>query len=153
MRVAAINLLMVSALCAMIAASLLWMTDFWAVRRGPGPGVLTRDTLGFLIPAVMFFAHWVFWRARADEVQTRLVFGASMLLFAAFITVEALRADGVPDWLRAFAGAASFALALGLNFAPGVVNAESAPPAREFEKNFHRNRRRQQRRKLREQAR
>src|SRR5262249_16682551 len=113
---------------------------------------LRRDTFGFLIPAVMFFAHWVFWRARADEAQTRLVFGASMLLFAAFITVEAVRAQNIPDWTRAMAGAASFAPPLGLHFAPGTVTPSGPPGRRQFEKNRQGDRSRQQRRQLRENA-
>jgi hypothetical protein len=144
MRVAATNLLMLAALGVTATASLLWTTDYWAARAGAGPDYLTRDTLGFLIPAGLFFAHWVFWRARSDDVQTRLVFAASMLLLAAFVTVEALRAENVPDWGRALTGAVSLAMALGLNFAPGVVNADS-PPQRKLEKNLHRERRRQQR--------
>jgi len=153
MRVAAINLLMIAALGVMATASLLWATDYWTTRSGVGPEFLTRSTLGFLIPAVLFFAHWVFWRARADHLQTRLVFGASMLLLAAFVSVEALRAEGWPDWGRALAGAASFALALGLNFAPGVVNAETTAHSGRLEKNLHRDRRRQQRRQTRQHAR
>jgi hypothetical protein len=145
MRVAATNLLMVAALGVMTVASLLWMTDYWVTRSGAGPSFLARQTFGFFIPAVMFFAHWVFWRARSDELQTRLVFGASMLLLAAFVTVEALGAAGLADWSRALIGAASFALALGLNFAPGVVNADLAPTRRQLHKDLHRNRRNQQR--------
>ena len=153
MRVAAINLLMLAALGVMTVASLLWMTDHWTARSGGGPDFLTRDTLGFLIPAALFFAHWVFWRARSDDLQTRLVFGASILLFAALITLEAIRAENLPDWTRALAGAVSFAMALGLNFAPGVVNADGAPHGRELQKELHRNGRRQQSREARQHAR
>lgn len=152
MRVAAINLLTVAALGVMVTAALLWMTDYWAARSGAGPAFLTRDTLGFVIPAALFFAHWVFWRARSDDLQTRLVFGASMLLLAAFVTVEAIRAENIPDWTRALAGAVSFAMALGLNFAPGVVNADGPVQGGELQKQFHRNGRRQQRRQTRQQA-
>jgi hypothetical protein len=153
MRVAAINLLMLAALATMATASLLWATDYWSARTGVGPPILGRETLGFLIPALLFAAHWVFWRARADDLQTRLVFGAGALLLAAFVTVEALRAQGLPDWARAIAGAASFALALGLNFAPGVTNTEVSPPRRDLNKDLHRDRRRQHRRKTRQRVR
>jgi hypothetical protein len=153
MRVAAINLLTIAALGVMVTAALLWMSDYWPARSGSGPALLTRDTLGFLIPAALFFAHWVFWRARSDDLQTRLVFAASMLLLAAFITVEAIRAENIPDWTRALAGAVSFAMALGLNFAPGVVNADDPPQRGELQKQFHRNGRRQQRRQTRQHAR
>lgn len=153
MRLAGANLLMLAAVGVMATASLLWMTDYWTARAGAGPALLRRDTLGFLIPAVMFFAHWVFWRARSDDLQTRVAFGASMLLAAAFVTTEALVARGVPDWARALVGAASFALALGLNFAPGVANSELSAAPRQLEKNLHRNRRGQKRRQAREHAR
>ncbi len=153
MRLAAINLLTTAAVGVMTVAALLWTTDYWAARSGAGPAILTRDTLGFLIPAALFFAHWVFWRARSDDLQTRLVFGASMLLLAAFASVEAIRAENLPDWARAFAGAVSFAMALGLNFAPGVINADGPPRGSKFEKKLHRNGRRQQRRQARQHAR
>lgn len=152
MRVAAINLLLMAALGVMAVAAALWTTDYWVTRSGVGPDFLTRDTLGFVIPAVLFFAHWVFWRARSDDLQTRLAFGASMLLFAAFVTMEMLRAEGMPDWSRALAGAVSFAVALGLNFAPGVVNADGPQSGGKLKKDFHRDGRRQQRREARQHA-
>jgi hypothetical protein len=153
MRLAAINLLTIAPLGVMTVAALLWTTDYWNARNGVGPDLLTRDTLGFLIPAALFFAHWVFWRARSDDVQTRLVFGASMLLLAAFVTLEAVRAENLPGWGRALAGAVSLAMALGLNFAPGVVNADGPPQRGEFQKQLHRHGRRQQRRQARQHAR
>jgi hypothetical protein len=153
MRIAAINLLTIAALGVMTVAALLWMTDYWRARAGAGPLLLQHETFGFLIPSALFFAHWVFWRARSDGLQTRLVFGASMLLLAAFITVEAVRAQHLPDWSRALAGAVSFAMALGLNFAPGVVNADGPAQRGDFQKQLHRNGRRQQRRQARQNVR
>lgn len=140
MRLAAINLLTLSALGLMLSASVLWITDYWAIRSGVGPEALRRETLGFLIPALFFFAHWVFWRARAEPLQTRLVFGAGMMLLAAFVTAEAIRAQGWPDWARALIGAASFALALGLNFAPGVANSDAPPRRHQFRTQLNRDR-------------
>lgn len=153
MRIAAMNLLTIVALGVMSVAALLWTTDYWSARSGVGPDALSRETLGFLIPAAFFFAHWVFWRARSEDLQTRLVFGASMLLLAAFVTVEAIRAEHIPDWSRALAGAVSIAVALGLNFAPGVVNADGPAQGRQFQEQLHRHRRGQQRRKARQHAR
>jgi len=153
MRLAGANLLMLAALGVMATASVLWMSGYWTARTGAGPDVLARDTLGFLIPAALFFAHWVFWRARSDDLQTRLAFGASMLLAAAFVTAEALDASNVPEWGRALVGAASFALALGLNFAPGVANAELDGAPQRLDENLHRYRRGQQRRHSRQHAR
>lgn len=152
MRIAATNLLMLAALGVMATASILWTTDYWAARAGAGPEFLQRDTFGFLIPAALFFAHWVFWRARSDDLQTRLVFAASLLLLAAFTTVEALRAESFPDWARALTGALSFAMALGLNFAPGVINADGPPQGRQLHKDLHGNGRRHHRRKARQHA-
>jgi hypothetical protein len=148
MRVAAINVLTFAALAVMTVASALWMTSYWAERAEGVPALLQRDTLGFVIPGVLFGAHWVFWRARGADLQTRLVFGACALLLAAFVTLEALGAEGLPDWAGALAGAISFALALGLNFAPGITNADG-PRRSEFEENLHRDGRRQQRRQAR----
>ncbi len=149
MRVAAINLLTLAAFGVMTVASLLWTSDYWAARAGGGPDILQRPTLGFLIPAIAFFAHWVFWRARADELQTRLVFAASMLLLAAFVTAEAIRAENLPDWAQALAGAVSFAMALGLNFSPGVANTDGPPQRDLLDKQFHGNGGREQSRKTR----
>ncbi len=144
-RIALINTLGLMALTTMAAASVMWMTSYWSSRSGAGPVLLSRDTLGFLIPAVLFWGHWVFWRARAADLQTRLALGAGALLFAAGLTMEATRTTGLPEWAAAMTGAVSFALALGINFAPGVTNLDRPQRRRShFVENLDRDRRRQQ---------
>jgi hypothetical protein len=143
-RLTAINALGFLALAGMALASILWMTPYWSAR-GADAAPLSRETLGFLLPAALFWAHWVFWRARGADLQTRLALGAGALLLAAFLTLEAMRAEALPEWAAAMAGAVSFALALGINFAPGVTNLDG-PRRLHLEKDLQRNRRRQQRR-------
>jgi hypothetical protein len=147
-RIAAINTLTFAALGLMTLAGVLWMTSYWTEHVSAGPTWLQRDTLGFIIPGVLFWMHWVFWRARGADLQTRLVFGAGALLIASFITLEALRAESLPDWTGALAGAVSFALALGLNFAPGITNADG-PHRSELQKELHGDGRSQKRRQAR----
>jgi hypothetical protein len=142
-RLAAVNTLGILALAGMALASALWMTPYWTVR-GADAAPLSRETLGFLMPGMLFWAHWVFWRARGADLQTRLALGAGALLLAAFLTLEAMRAEALPEWAAAMAGAISFALALGINFARGVTNLD-APRRSHLEEDLKRNRRRQQR--------
>jgi len=129
--------LTVSAFCAG-----LWLTPYWSARTTAATP-LTYAPLGFLAPAVLAWAHWVFWRARGSETCTRVALGAGALLTAAFVTLEATRWEDAPQWLGALIGAVAFALAICLNFAPGVVG---HGPRRSYgEEDFHRDRARQQR--------
>ncbi len=122
-RVAAINVLALMAFAAMTIASILWLASYWKTHPdAAAPRLVSRDTLGFLLPAVLFWAHWVFWRARGADLQTRLALGAGSLLLAAFVTIEAVRAEAIPQWMSAMICAISFASAIVINFAPGVTN-------------------------------
>lgn len=128
-RIIAINTLAVMALAAMAFAAGLWLASYWKTQTlGPGPQL--RDTLGFLLPSILFFGHWAFWRERGAHTQTRISLAAAALMMAAFVTVETVRAESVPGWLAASVGALLFALAIVINFAPGVVrpDEEEAPP-------------------------
>ena len=127
-RNAATNLLTFVAFATMAFACGLWMASFWGARAAGGQPLLTHDTMGFLLPAIFFWAHWVFWRARGANAQTRLSLAAGALLLAAFCTVEAIRAERLPEWVGALVAALSFSIAIVINFAPGVVN--SAAPKR-----------------------
>jgi hypothetical protein len=69
----------------------------------------------------MFYIIWRLWRSRNANAQARLSLGAGALLAAAFVAVEAVRADGEADWIGAVVGGLAFAMAIGANFAPGVV--------------------------------
>ena len=120
----------------------LWLTPYWSLREAAETAPL-HAPLGFLAPAILFMAHWVFWRARGSEARTRIVFGAGGAGLAAFVALEVLRGGALPDWASALIAAVSFALAIVINFAPGVVG--HAPRGSYGEKYLHRNRRRQQR--------
>lgn len=119
-RIAAANALLVVALGIMFAAALLWATPYWQGRTADIP-LISHDTLGFLLPALLFLAHVPTWRRRGAVTQTRLTFGAGALLLAAFITAEVTRMDDGADWAGAVTGALAFAAAIGVNFIPGVV--------------------------------
>jgi hypothetical protein len=130
-RVAAINVATLLAVAVMGVASALWLFSFWKDHPdAAAPAPLSRDTLGFLAPSILFWAHWVFWRARGGHLQTRLVLAAGALLLAAFLTVETIRAEDLPRWLAAMIGAVAFALAIVINFAPGVTNSGAPERAR-----------------------
>jgi hypothetical protein len=144
----------VAALTASGAAMLLWLTPHWTARApGEDAAALLRfDGLGFLAPAIMFWAHWVLWRGRGAILRTRLALGAGALMLAAMVTLLAVQArdptiEG-PDWFGASVGAVAFAVAIGLNFANGVT-LQSAPKSSYFEENLQGNRRRQSRRQSR----
>lgn len=146
---AAVMLAAVS-LLASAAATLLWLTPHWSERTPPADAspLLQFAGLGFLAPAIMFFAHWVLWRGRGANLRTRLSLGAGALMLAALVTLLALQAhepSAEPDWIGAVVGAGAFALAIGLNFANGVT-LHTAPRPSYFEENLQGHRRRQSRR-------
>lgn len=140
MRVMAMNVLFFAALAVMAVSSVLWTTSFWTERAAAAPALLSRETLGFLAPGILFAAHWYFWRRRGDDTQTRLALAGGALLLAAFVTTEAFRAEGAPNWLPPLATAFAFAMALGVNFAPTVIRSRPL----NLEENFHRDRRSEQ---------
>ncbi len=136
-RIATATFIGAVALVAAAAAGLLWLTPYWSARE-VADAPLRYAPLGFIAPAALFFAHWVFWRARGSEVRTRTVFAASAAMAAGFIALEVLRHADLPDWAGALIAAITFALAIIVNFAPGVVNAGGSYR----DENLHRNRRR-----------
>lgn len=119
-RIVFSNVMLILALGVLLTTSALWMTPYWASRQAVAPFV-SRETLGFLVPALALLAHARLWHIRGAELQTRLTLGAGALLLAAFVTLEVTRADGDADWLGAVIGALSFAAAIGVNFIPGVI--------------------------------
>ena len=62
-------------------------------------------------------------RARGNDTRTRVSLGAGALLTACWVTLEAISWQGAPSWVSALIGAIAFALAIVINFAPGVTNA------------------------------
>lgn len=108
------------ALAALIAA--LLATGAWVIAQAGGaPHKPDGDALGFGLPAVLFWVHWVFWRARGDDMRTRVAMAAAALTTAAFVTLEMLSVESAPGWVGAVTAAIAFGLALGVNFAPGVT--------------------------------
>ncbi len=129
------------ALSAIAAASALWLTPYWNQRDAAS--AFDYAPLGFLGPSILCWAHWVFWRARGAEMQTRLALGAGALLLASFATLETVRWEGAPEWAGALVSAGAFALAITLNFASGVT---ARPRGLSYsDEDFHRNRRGQKR--------
>ena len=115
-----------AALATSALIAVLWLTPYWesmTPSRAPFT-VLHFNGLGFIAPAVLFWAHWVFWRARSSNLRTRVALGAGATMTACFITLEAMHpqdAAPTPDTLSALIGALSFAAAIVINFAPGVT--------------------------------
>lgn len=141
-RVAAATTLGGLALFSAAFAGVLWLTPFWSAREAVTTAApIQQAPLGFLAPALFAWAHWVFWRAHGSEVRTRVAFAAGGAFSAGYVVLEALRNGELPDWARALLVALALALAVIINFAPGVVG--SAPRSYR-EENFHRHRRRQQ---------
>ncbi|MFT3727185.1 MAG: hypothetical protein QM759_05115 [Terricaulis sp.] len=148
LRTAAGTLLGGLAVGASALISVLWLTGYWeAHAAAAAPALFQHEGLGFALPALFFWSSWVFWRARGSNIRTRVSLGAGALLAAAFVTLEAMRPEGggAPGTLNALVGALSFALAIVLNFAPGVAPGPSRRSY--FEENFKRHRPREERRK------
>jgi hypothetical protein len=121
---AAVMVLGAAAVGASVVSALLWFTPYWDTlipARTTTP-LLHFNGLGFAAPAAFFWAHWGFWRARGSRVRTRIALGAGAMLSACFVTLEMLHpARGAPDAFAALICTLSFATAIGINFAPGVV--------------------------------
>src|SRR5262249_11383876 len=69
-RTAAALVLSAGALVVSILIAALWLTPYWSTlvpARVVWP-LLRVDALGFFAPAILFWAHWVFWRARGSNV-------------------------------------------------------------------------------------
>lgn len=152
-RAAAATTLGALALAGSALITLLWLTPHWSMRSPnlDASPILQFAGLGFFAPALLFWAHWAFWRGRGSVMRTRLALGAGTLMMAAMATLVALQTSGGgPDWFGPMVGAAAFVLAIALNFAGGVTRANPATRRRSyFDENFQGNRRRQSRRQLR----
>lgn len=146
LRAAAAAALTFAAVTAAGIAGALRFAPFFAVTTVPMPAP-SADMLGLLIPALLLGAHWVMWRAHGSTLRTRLSLGVGALLAAGFATGAVLRAReaaAAADWVAALVSALCFALAVSVNFAPGVTEAPSR-----FDENLHRERARKKRRHMR----
>ena len=124
-RKAGILVLGAASLAASVLIAALWLTPYWQllVPSRAAWSVLRLDGLGFLAPAALYWAHWVFWRRRGANVRTRISFAAAAAMSACFIALLVMK-PGQPDVAGSIApliAAASFALAILANFTPGVV--------------------------------
>ncbi len=125
-RTASALVLSAGALVVSVVIATLWLTPYWETlppSRAPW-AVLHFNGLGFLAPAVLFWAQWVFWRARGSNVRTRIALGAAATMSACFVTLEAMHPQDIgasTGTLSALIGALSFAMAIVVNFAPGVT--------------------------------
>ena len=150
-RAAAATILCVLALTASALVTLSLAPALDDAHRAQKRAQSRNCGLGFLAPALLFWAHWAFWRGRGSVMRTRLALGAGTVMMAAMATLVALQTSGGgPDWFGPMVGAAAFVLAIALNFAGGVTRANPATRRRSyFDENFQGNRRRQSRRQLR----
>lgn len=144
----AIATLSVISLATLAFSTFAWLTPFWSARTPDAP-LLQHAPLGFALPAMLAWLHWAYWRRQGLDMRTRVAFAAAAALTACFITLEAfqMRAaewEAGPDWLSIATAAVSFALAVGLNFAPFVID-HAASPQLDLEEYLKRDRRSHQR--------
>lgn len=119
-RVAAAHALIHASVAGILMASVLWVAGVFP--GGAALALLSRDTLGFALPAAGFFAHWALWRWRDIPYMARLCFGAATALTAAFGAAEISSMDSSESGLPSIAAAVLlFAGAAGLNFLPVIV--------------------------------
>lgn len=148
-RRAAVALLGLWALCAGAVAALLWLTPHWSARPASGLywDLFQHQPLGFAMPAILAWAHWTFWRGRGRHVRARAAMAMATLATAGFATLEivAARADAstAVDPLTVTGAVLAFAVAIGLNLAPGVTSERALNL--HLDKYFQRDRAREQR--------
>lgn len=147
-RHVAVVLLSVAAIGVCAFAAFAWLTPFWTLRT-TDIAFLQHAPLGFAFPAALAWLHYVFWRGQGQTLRTRVAFASAAGLTACFITFEVFRArgdiaPGQTDWMSLSIMALSFGAAIGLNFAPFVVD-EKASPQLDLEEYLKRDGRRQQR--------
>lgn len=125
-RGAAASLLGLAALA--VSARALCYTPYWSSSAGDRIGA--EEALGFALPALLFGAHFVFWRARGSNLRTRLGLGAGALMAAGALTFFVIETRGAGvDSVSALVGASALTLAIAVNFAPGLAGA-GAPSRR-----------------------
>lgn len=110
---------------ALLSAALL-LSPYWTTR-GDGPhDLLARYDLGLLLPALALLGLWLYWRPRSAPLRARGALASGAILLAGAITVALLNWQDAPAWLPLLAGGSAFAGAIGVNFAPNVLRAQSS---------------------------
>lgn len=113
------------ALCASLIVCAYWLSEY-SQPLGASPERLHPAALA--LPALLFGAHWAFWRGRNAAFNARVALAAGSLLGAATMTLAVMSARAPldsSDWVSAVVGAIAFGLAIAVNFAPGVVSLAS----------------------------
>ncbi|WP_395647761.1 hypothetical protein [Terricaulis sp.] len=147
-RHVAVVLLSGAAFAVCAVSAIAWLTPFWMLRV-PDVAIMQHQALGFALPAALAWLHYVFWRGQGQALRTRVAFAAAGMLTACFIALEVAQArsgaaPGQADWVSFSAAAVAFAVAVGLNFAPFVVDKDVSPQL-DLEEYLQRDGRRQER--------
>lgn len=120
LRDGAARTLAVGALAGLLVAGIVWLFSLWPqARDGAWFG---RASLGFLIPALLLWGHWAYWRTRRTEKRARVAFAAAAAASACALSLEVSAIAGAPDWARTLGVALLLAAALGANFLPGLTH-------------------------------
>jgi hypothetical protein len=117
------------ALAGLIVSGVLWLASAWP--RAPEGAWFGRESLAFLIPSVLLWAHWTFWRRRKADKRTRVAFAAAAASLSVFALLE-ITALPIPLWGKIIAAMFFAATALSVNFLRGVTS--SGEPLRLREK-------------------
>lgn len=128
-REAAARTLATLALAGLIVCGVLWLASAWP--HAPQGAWFSRESLAFVIPSVLLWAHWAFWRKRKADKRTRVAFAAAAASLSVFALME-LTALPMPLWGKIIAAMFFAAAALSVNFLPGVTS--SGEPLRLREK-------------------
>jgi len=109
----------VAALAGLSVSGVLWLAGVW--QPAPEGAWFARASFAFLIPSVLLWAHWLFWRQRNADKRARVAFGAAAVSLAVFLSLELTAIAALPTWAKVLGVALLAALALGGNFVPGVT--------------------------------
>jgi len=108
-----------AALAGLLVSGVLWLSGVWG--QAPDSAWFARDSFAFLIPSVLLWAHWFYWRQNNMASRARVAFAAGAVSIAVFLALELTALTTLPTWAKIVGVALLAALALGGNFAPGVT--------------------------------
>lgn len=135
-----------------IGMALLVFTHDWADRPETALNwaPLSHMPLGLVLPGLLAWAHYAFWRIERTPKRTRLALAVAGFMTASFVTYEVALSRtaavvGGADWTVIGAGMLAFAIAAALQVAPGVTVATTNPRQLDLEEYLKRHGRRQAR--------